>query len=87
MTDILANPILLSVVVGIVGAASRLLLQRVRDGEFGDYGKIAALLVLGGIGGWLAFLVAGYVPLAVWAMGFVAPDVIENLAATYGPSS
>jgi len=85
--DLLVNEFFLAVVIGLVGALSRLALQYYRDGSLDQgYGKSLALLFLGGVGGWIAYAISGYVPLASLALGFSASDVIENLLGDYLPS-
>ena len=85
--EILGEPIVLSVIIGVIGAISRILVQTInQDEEKRSVNVLASLLGLGAIGGWLAYLIAGYVPIAIWALGFVAPDVVENLANAYSPS-
>lgn len=85
--DLLGSELFLSVLIGVVGALSRLALQYYRDGDLEQgYGRSLALLFLGGVGGWLALLISGYVPIGIWALGFTASDVIENLADTHDTS-
>ena len=73
------------VVAGLVGAGSRVALQVFRDdGYEGSWMKVVALGFLGCVGGYIAFLVdPSY--LSSLSLGFVAPDVIENLASKYAP--
>ena len=74
------------IAAGFVGAFSRLCLQRWRDKELTKtLVQMGALLFLGSVAGWLVFqLGEGYI--AAWALGFVFPDVAENLAAAYAPT-
>ena len=86
VNNILSSPLLLSVALGVVGSISRILIQIVSAGEeTRSILVLGSLLALGAIGGGLAYLITGYVPLAIWALGFVAPDVLENLADAYSP--
>ena len=82
------NEIVWYVVVGVIGAGSRLLVQWFRDGEIKQTPlKIAALLGLGAVGGWVSlqllslFEIQNYI--TAWALGFVFPDVAENIAARF----
>ena len=85
--EILAHPIVLSVIIGVVGSISRILVQVVskKFEEIRSYSVIASLLGLGAIGGWIAYLMTGYNPLTIWGLGYLAPDVIEYLSNAYNP--
>jgi hypothetical protein len=85
--SLLGNEVFLSVIIGIIGALTRLAVQLIRDGELDQStAKSGALLFLGAVGGGIAYLISGYVPLASLALGFSASDVIENLLGNYLPS-
>lgn len=77
--------LLLMVVAGAAGALTRVLLQRFREGTWPSSWWVQ--LILGAIAGWLSWEIPNYLPdwtnlgrLGAWALGFVFPDVAENLA-------
>lgn len=74
------------IVVGFAGAFSRLCLQWYRDKKLTQTPiQMFALFFMGAVGGWIVFqLGSDYI--AAWALGFVFPDVAENLAAAYAPT-
>ena len=73
------------IAIGFTGAFSRLCLQWYRDGEVTQTKvKMFALLFLGSVAGWVAFhLKSDYV--AALSLGFMFPDVVENLAEAHSP--
>jgi len=86
--NLLGNPILWSVVIGVLGAGSRILLQLANpeyEPSEKENQRRLALIGLGAVGGWLALLIVGFNQIAIWALGFVASDVIENIASAYNP--
>ena len=73
-------------VAGFLGAFGRIALQVYRDEVYkGTLQKAVALVFLGGLGGYVAWLLDPSMLSSV-ALGFVAPDVIENLFTKYAPS-
>ena len=73
-------------VAGLVGAGGRVALQVYRDDVYqGSTQRFLSVLFLGLLGGYVAWLVDPSM-LASVALGFVAPDVIENLLSKYAPS-
>jgi len=72
-------------VAGVVGALGRVALQVYRDDVYeGSWLRLVSLLFLGGLGGYVGFLLDPSM-LSSTALGFVAPDVIENLLSKYAP--
>ena len=84
-------PIVLGIILGVIGAGSRIALQIWRDKTPTQTPwQYGALLCLGGVGGWLAYAIAGgemdlIAQVACWGLGFVAPDVVENFANGFSP--
>ena len=70
---------------GVVGGGSRLAIQGYRDdGYDGTWVRIVSLLFLACVSGWVAWLIdPSY--LSSVSLGFMAPDVIENLFAKFAP--
>ena len=72
-------------VAGLLGAGGRIALQVYRDEVYkGIVEKACSLLFLGCLGGYVAWLLDPSM-LASVSLGFVAPDVIENLFSKYAP--
>ena len=72
-------------VAGLMGAFGRVALQVYRDNVYeGSMQKLVSLLFLGCLGGYVAWLLDPSM-LSSTALGFVAPDVIENLFSKYAP--
>ena len=72
---------------GIVGALSRIGVQRYSTKEW-PHEKTAGFLVaigLGGIGGWLTWEL-GKDRLVAFAFGYLFPDIIENLIEGFKPT-
>lgn len=90
--------LLVMIAAGIIGALSRQFVQWIRDKQWpgqGDqplFGTWWAELALGAVAGWIAWELPAYIEwtssgrLGAWALGFVAPDVIENLAQALEPT-
>ena len=77
--------IIVYIALGFVGALLRLLLQWYRDGEITQTQvRIIAILVMGCIAGFVAYEL-GESHLATMALGFVFPDIAENLLSHYWP--
>ena len=77
--------ILVYIALGFVGAGGRILLQIYRDGKGSQtLERIMAILGLGCIAGIVAHeLKESY--LSTLALGFVFPDIAENLLSHYWP--
>ena len=78
----------LLILAGIVGAASRIGVQRYSTKEW-PHSKLAGFLValgLGGVGGWLTFEL-GKDRLVSFAFGYLFPDIIENLIEGWKPDA
>lgn len=78
----------LLILSGIVGAASRIGVQRISRKEW-PHEKLAGFLValsLGGVGGWLTWEL-GKDRLVAFAFGYLFPDIIENLIEGWSPNN
>lgn len=83
----LALEILVMIGVGIVGAATRIGVQRYSTKEW-PHQKPAGFLValaLGGVGGWITWEL-GKDRLVAFAVGYLFPDIIENLIEGWKPT-
>ena len=78
---------IMTIASGVVGAMARIIVQYLRDGKLPhDLIRLGFELILGGIAGWLVFLLI--YPTFTWpepellgfAAGYFAPDFVENVA-------
>jgi len=82
------------IIVGMLGAISRMFVQIVRDG-WANWRKeklipdIIVEILLGGIAGYVAFLLVQRLNLVdhitAYALGYVAPDALVNIAERFRP--
>lgn len=89
--------LVLMIVAGLVGALTRVLIKWGSDGKWPGqdpetplFGTWWVQLLLGCIAGWITWEIPNYLPdlpnlgrLGAWALGFVFPDVAENLAEVW----
>jgi len=78
----------LLIIAGTVGAASRILVQRLNRKEW-PHAKMEGTLValgLGAVGGWLTWEL-GKDRLTAYAFGYLFPDIIENLIEGWKPDA
>jgi len=86
-TDVLYHPLSIAIALGILGSIIRVVLQKYRDGTWKEGDIILCLLFLGAVGGGISYVFEGYTlsVLSATALGFVAPDVLENFLSGYSP--
>jgi len=76
--------------LGFLGAVTRILIQIWRDKKITQTAlEVFCELVLGAIAGYLTWYLVTYYGwtnhLTAWAVGFAAPDAIENIYRHYAP--